>query len=240
MMLSSLPYGAVNLKVLLIIIRINIDFNGPQIHHVISLATQHRCKQGWCHTFSPCSETWVRRQRWKPVLQTLIGLKLLAATDQYMVAGGFPKCAKLSYAPSEPWPPSSRREVQVVQVGRVKLLCPKAPHSFHFFPGSRSTQEKGVIASTTALWSYLKGTSNYSHALHIENQQLKSWALELDGTWSKTWLFSWLASPMGATLPVWLSASSSTKGREQHLPHGGGVRIRGSCLWQSLGYILTY
>lgn len=114
MMLSSLPHGAVNLKVLLIIIRINIDFNGPQIHHVISLATQHRCKQGWCHTFSPCSETWVRRQRWKPVLQTLIGLKLLAATDQYMVAGGIPKCAKPSYAPSEPWPPSSRREVQVV------------------------------------------------------------------------------------------------------------------------------
>lgn len=82
MMLSSLPHSAVNLKVLLIIIRINIDFNGPQIHHVISLATQHRCKQGWCHTFSSCSETRVRRQRWKLVLETLIGLKLLAATDQ--------------------------------------------------------------------------------------------------------------------------------------------------------------
>lgn len=53
MMLLSLPHGAVNLKVLLIIVRINIDFNGPQIHHVISLATQHRCKQGWCHTFFP-------------------------------------------------------------------------------------------------------------------------------------------------------------------------------------------
>ena len=38
----------------------------------------------------------------------------LIATDQYMVAGGIPKCAKPSYAPSEPWPPSSRREVQVV------------------------------------------------------------------------------------------------------------------------------
>lgn len=51
MMLSSLPCGAVNLKVLLIIIRINIDFNGLQTLHVISLDTQHRCKQGWCHTF---------------------------------------------------------------------------------------------------------------------------------------------------------------------------------------------
>lgn len=65
MMLSKLPRGAVNLKVLLIIRRINIDFNSLQTHRVISLATQHRCEQGWCHTFSPCSETWVRRQRWK-------------------------------------------------------------------------------------------------------------------------------------------------------------------------------
>lgn len=60
MILSSLPCGAVNLKVLLIIIRINIDFNGLQTLCVISLASQHRCKQGWCHT---CSEIWVRRQR---------------------------------------------------------------------------------------------------------------------------------------------------------------------------------
>lgn len=72
----------VNLKVLFIIRRINIDFNSLPTHHVISLATQHRCKQGWCHTFSPRSETWVGRQAWKLALQTLIGLKLLATTDQ--------------------------------------------------------------------------------------------------------------------------------------------------------------
>lgn len=51
MMLSSLPCGAVNLKLFLIIIRINIDFNSLQTLCVISLASQHRCKQGWCHTF---------------------------------------------------------------------------------------------------------------------------------------------------------------------------------------------
>lgn len=72
----------VNLKVLFIIRRINIDFNSLPTHRVISLATQHRCKQGWCHTFSPRSETWVGRQAWKLALQTLIGLKLLATTDQ--------------------------------------------------------------------------------------------------------------------------------------------------------------
>lgn len=173
-MLSSLPHGAVNLKVLLIIIRINIDFNGPQIHHVISLATQHRCKQGWCHTFFPCSETWVRCQRWKPVLQTN---RIKASGSQWSIGGSWrnPRMCKALSGPFMGTVSLKQRGSSggcLLQVGKVKMVCPKALQYFQFpqVPGPHGREgERGCHICSHLKYSFLilpRRISNYSHLSH--------------------------------------------------------------------------
>lgn len=134
----------------------------------------------------------------------------IKASGSHWSIGGSQRNPKMCKALSGPFTGTAslkQKGGSGLQMGKIKMLCPKALCYFQFSPGPRSTWESGVIteaaASNTTPWS------NFSHAIILETSSSKP------GLWNQPQLDPKPSSstdyfnPERATLPLWDAASSS-------------------------------